>query len=153
MGGRRMSNQLVDTIINEMWWQHPRPQCHVVIMGDNNLRWLEDDYIDIVRMMINLVWRARDVPNCHVMVSTLMPSIENQDINQHVFRIYDEMLRKETIINPKYELLDLSKSLRSKDGSIKEKYFQDQVHLNESGAEVVARQIFNKVSKLPNIFF
>ena len=147
-----MSDQLVNDIINDMEWQHPRPQCHVVIMGDNNLRWLEDDFMDVLTMMTNLVHRARQIPNCHVIISTLMPSIENRHNNQHVFNTYDDMMRK-VVLDPKYDILDLSKSLISKEGLIKEKYFKDQVHLNKLGAEVVARQIFNKVSKLPNQFF
>ena len=81
-----------------------------------------------------------------------MPSIENRHNNQHVFNTYDDMMRK-VVLDPKYDILDLSKSLISKEGLIKEKYFKDQVHLNELGGEVVARQIFNKVSKLPNQFF
>ena len=146
IGSRWMSDNLVETIIANLWQQHPRPQCHVVIMGDNNLRHLEDDWQNVLRMMVNLVYRARDVPNSHVIVSTLMPSLENHKRCNPIFLEFDERLRHETILTPKHEVLDLGKSLRTKKGLIKDRFFEN-VHLNEMGAKLVAHQIFNKVTR------
>ena len=75
--------------------------------------------------------------------------IEN---NLDLFINFDQALTE--ILDTKYEMLDLRKSLKSKKGEIKEKYFKaDGVHLNKSGAEVLSKQIFNKIQRMPKEFF
>ena len=52
----------------------------------------------------------------------------------------------ENLVDCKYELLDLRKSLRTETGQIKVNLYEDLVHLNHDGSEVLARQIFSKVA-------
>ena len=64
--------------------------------------------------------------------------------NNQVFLDFDASLEK-LVIN-KCELLDLRKSLRTETGQIKVNLYEDLVHLNHDGSEVLARQIFSKVA-------
>ena len=78
--------------------------------------------------------------------------MENIENNLDTFINFDKNLAE--ILDPKYELLDLRKSLKSKSGEIKEKFYkEDGVHLNKNGAEVLSKQIFNKIQRLPIEFF
>ena len=150
-GSRQMTENFAQEILNEMNRLQPSPQVHVLIMGDNNLRWFEDDPAHILDIYMNFLSQAKQIPKSHVIISSLLPSIENQENCDPIFLQFDKDLK--TILDPKYELLDLSKSLRTKQGKIKEFLYKDEVHLNTEGAEILAKQIFNKVRPLPYEFF
>ena len=62
-----------------------------------------------------------------------------------MFLDFDASLEK-LVVDCKCELLDLRKSLRTETGQIKVNLFEDLVHLNHHGSEVLARQIFSKVA-------
>ena len=146
-----MTEYFAQEILNEMRRLEPAPQIHILIMGDNNLRWFQNEPEEILNIYTNFLNQARQIPKSHVIISTLMPSIENQENCDPIFKQFDKDLK--TFLDPKYELLDLSKSLRSKAGTIKEHLYRDEVHLNTHGGEILATQIFNKVRPLPYDFF
>ena len=150
-----MTDDLAMEIMDNIRQQSPRPQLHLLMLGDNNLRHLEDDPRMVSRRLLDVVTMAKDVPGAVVMVSTLMPSIENGDANHQIFLDFDSALKQHRteILDPRFEVLDLGKSLRNKQGAPKEHLFEDQVHLNQTGAYVVAERIFDKVVHIPHRFF
>ena len=148
--GRKMTPDLVTDILNDIRQRAPHPQLHLLMMGDNNLRHSKEDPREVSRMLMDIVNEARNYQRAYVIVSTLMPSIENINKNNQIFLDFDKDLKK--VLNPRVEVLDLGKSLRTKQGAIKEHLFEDQVHLNQTGAYVVAEQIYDKVMHTPKNF-
>ena len=132
--------------------QERKPQIHIIILGDNNLRWEKCKKEDVMKMFRFFVPRARQIPKSRVIIASLIPGIEYNEKNNEVFNEFDEDLAK--ILDKKYEYLNLRKSMRSTKGQIKEKLFKtDGVHLNEEGNNVLCKQIFEKVDRLPRKFF
>ena len=151
-GSLKMSYNISRKIIKDIESQSGNPQIHVILLGDNNLRWLKNDANEVLAMFQFLLSRTKDVRKCKIIVGTLIPTLENIENNLDTFINFDQALSE--ILDPKYEMLDLRKSLKSKNGEIKEKYYKsDGVHLNRSGAKVLTQQIFNKVQRFPRSFF
>ena len=125
----------------------------ITVLGDNNLRWFFDKPQHVLRMFEDLLVAARKIENCHIIISSLLPSIENKENCDQIFLEFDRKLK--TILDPRNELLDLQKSLRNKMGLIKEVLYDDKqdVHLSDEGAEVLSLQVFNKVRRLPHKYF
>ena len=73
----------------------PRLQVHTVVLGSNNFRHLQDDPIVILNLLRDFLMEARTIDNSHVMVSTLVPSIQNSNNCDQIF--LQEILLKKTI--------------------------------------------------------
>ena len=83
---------------------------------------------------------ARKTENCHVMVCSLLPSIENQENCNRAFLQFDRSLK--IIADPQFEIIRLEKSFRNKKLTIKNSFYDKEgVHLNEDGAEMLAKVI------------
>ena len=105
-----------------------------------------------------LLSEVSKIEKCKIIICTLMPTLQNIENNLEVFTKFDQDLERKLSLDPKYDLLDLRKSLKSKNGDIKEKFFNMDgkmagVHLNDQGATVLCNQIFNKLERLPRKFF
>ena len=150
-GGLWMSFNLAKAILKDMELKR-RPQIHIIILGDNNLRGERMEKEDVMKIFRFFIARARKIPKSRVILSSLIPSVEHNEKNNEIFNNFDEELAK--ILDKKYEYLNLRKSMRSKTGEIKEKLFKsDGVHLNEDGNDVLSKQIYNKVDRMPLKFF
>ena len=57
------------------------------------------------------------------------------------------------LITEPSELLGLNKSFRTKSGYVRNKLYEDGVHLYEKATQTLAEQIFNKVNRIPRSFF
>jgi hypothetical protein len=92
---------------------------------------------------------ARKTENCHV---RLLPSIENQENCNRAFLQFDRSLK--IIGDPQFEIIKLEKSFRNKKLAIKNSFYdKDGVHLNEDGADMLAKVIFDKTRRIPYNFF
>ena len=57
-------------------------------------------------------------------------------------------------MDPQFEIIKLEKSFRNKKLAIKNSFYdKDGVHLNEDGAEMLAKVIFDKTRRIPYNFF
>ena len=157
-GGLKMSFNIAKKIIKDVKSQEGKPQAHVVQLGDNNLRWFENEPEEVMAMFHYLLSEVSKIQKCKIIITTLMPTLQNIENNLETFTKFDQDLETKLNLDPKYDLLDLRKSLKSKNGDIKEKFFKMDgkmagVHLNEQGAMVLCNQIFNKLERLPRKFF
>ena len=110
-----------------------------------------DDPAEVFSIFTYLVTEARKIKNCFLIVSTLIPSVENQENCDGFFNEFDENLKS---LCPPSELLNLNKSfLRSKSGKIIWQLYEDGVHLKESGSKTLAEKVFNVVNRIPKDFF
>ena len=76
-GGRKMTKKFAFEILKDMESKIPRPQINIFVMGDCNLRWFYDSPEDLYNMYGSFLLAAAQVPNCRLILSTLVPSIEN----------------------------------------------------------------------------
>ena len=76
-GGRKMTKKFAAEILKTMESKIPLPQINIFLMGDNNLRWFFDRPEDLYNMYGSFLMAAAQVPNCRLILSTLVPSIEN----------------------------------------------------------------------------
>ena len=148
----KMSYNMARKILKDVQAQSPNPQVHVIMLGDNNLRWSHSQPEDVLAMFRFLLAKSSKIQNCKIVIVSLISTLENIEEKFQIFVNFDKELAK--ILDPKHDMVDLRKSLRSKNGDIKEKLFQfDGVHLNSDEAKVLANQIFNKLERLPRKFF
>ena len=91
---------------------------------------------------------AKKIQNVVVLLCSMLPSIENQKNNEAYFLEFDERLK--LLVDSPSELIHFSKSFRDSFGQIKRRLYQeDGVHLNSDGTDVMAKQIFNHVMRIP----
>ena len=113
-----MSWDLANQILADMRLKHPSPQVRVSILGDCNLRdsWYPmDDPAELISIFEYLLTEARKIKNCHLILSGLIPSVENQENCDKYFIEFDQALKD--LCQPS-EFLSL-KSFRTKYGKIK----------------------------------
>ena len=90
---------------------------------------------------------AKKIKNSVVLLGSMLPSIENQQNNEHYFLEFDERLKR--LVDSPSDLIHFSKSFRDSVGQIKRHLYQDDgVHLNPEGTDVLAKQIFNYVMRI-----
>ena len=154
-----MTNHLADDIIADMKRQAPNPQVHVLVLANNDFNFFKFQ-------IINFLAEAREIEKCRIIVASILPSIENEkEYEEPLFVEFnmkesksDQALKHEScfrhLLDPQFELLDLSKLFRTKAGKIKCFFYQkDGDHLNVDGTQVLAKKILNNVARLPKRFF
>ena len=72
-----MTKILAEEILKYMESQSPCPQINVLVMGDNDLRWFHVQPKELYNIYRQFLMAASKVPNSRVILSTLVPSIEN----------------------------------------------------------------------------
>ena len=72
-----MTKMFAEEILKYMESQSPCPQINVLVMGDNDLRWLHVQPEDLYNIYRQFLLAASKVPNSRMILSTLVPSIEN----------------------------------------------------------------------------
>ena len=75
-------------------------------------------------MFSYLLSEVSKIKKCKIIISTLMPTLQNIENNLDTFTKFDQDLETKLKLDPKYDLLDLRKSLKSRNGDIKEKFFK-----------------------------
>ena len=109
-----------------------------------------DNPDDVFSIFTYFMMEARQIQNCYVILSTILPSKENQENCDIHFKEMDQALK---LITEPSELLGLNKSFRTKSGYVRNKLYEDGVHLDEKATKTLAEQIFNKVNRIPKNFF
>ena len=147
-----MTEWRLNQILVDMNQISPRPQVHIVVLGDNNFRNLTYDPVEVLEWLHNFMIEARQIPKSRVLVCSLIPSIENYQNCDETFRQWDKSLL--TILDPEFEIINLQKCFRTSKLEIKESlYSPDGVHLSHSGADLLAKKIFDSIRRLPINFF
>ena len=109
-----------------------------------------DDPDELFSIFKYFIMEARKIKNCFLILSTILPSVENQENCDIHFKEMDQALK---LITEPSELLGLNKSFRTKSGFVRNHLYEDGVHLNKEATQTLAEQIFNKVNRIPKSFF
>ena len=72
-----MTKFFAEEILKYMESQSPCPQIQVLVMGDNDLRWFHVQPEELYNIFRRFLLGASKVPNSRIILSTLVPSIEN----------------------------------------------------------------------------
>ena len=72
-----MTKIFAEEILKYMESRSPCPQINVLVMGDNDLRWLLVEPETLYKIYRQFLLAAFKLPNSRVILSTLVPSIEN----------------------------------------------------------------------------
>ena len=127
------------------------PQVHILLLGDNNLRRLEEDPKDYIKLVQTLVENFKNFTKCHLVLTSLLPSPATDHICKDVFKEISRSVKEiayDTTL--KVSFLNLEKSFISH-GKIKTTLYEsDEIHLNEQGAEVLASCILKHLELRPN---
>ena len=75
-GSLKMSYNISRKIIKDIKSQSGNPQIHVILLGDNNLRWMKNDANEVLEMFQFLLSRTKDIKKCKIIVGTLIPTLE-----------------------------------------------------------------------------
>ena len=151
-GGQPITQQRLNDILTDMRRIHPRPQVHVLVLGDNNFRKMEYDPVQVLGWLQNFLNEARTIEKSHVSVCTLLPSIENKAVCDETFLQWDQSLK--VILDTEFEIINIQKLFRKRNMDIREElYGDDGVHLNHRGADILAKKIFDSIRRLPHEFF
>ena len=146
-----MTEHVANQILASMKFNHPKPQVQVLVLGDCDLRdskYPMTDPDELFAIFKYFLAEAKKIPNVVVLLCSILPSIENQQNNEAYFLEFDERLK--LLVDSPSELIHFSKSFRDSYGQIKRRlYEKDGVHLNSDGTDVMAKQIFNHVMRIP----
>ena len=115
-----MSFNIAKRIVKDVRNQRGQAQIHVILFGDNNLRRNQNQPEDVLAKFKYILSEANKIQKCTFIVATIFPSISYIQENFNTFRKFDEDFAK--LEDPKYELLDLRKSFKTKKNQIKEKF-------------------------------
>ena len=93
-GGGKLDQEIVSRIIQKAKSLSGKPQLHVVLLGDNNLRHLKqgpDEYLELIQ---NLLTTLKPIPKCHLVLTSLLPSPPTNWKCAQVFKEVSEEIKK-----------------------------------------------------------
>ena len=90
----KMSYNIARKILKYVQAQSPNPQVHVIMLGDNNLRWFHNQPEDVLAMFRFLMAKSSKIQNCKIVITSLIPTLENIEENFQTFVNFDKELAK-----------------------------------------------------------
>ena len=145
-GGRRITQRIVGDICANMSRGEGEPQCHVCILGSNNLRKGEQPR-SIGNLFHQILQHGSNIPKCHVVVCGILPSPDTDKTTKSTFGDTSSLLKalvKE--YSEKSSFFDTAK-LFQKHGKVRKRFFkrrrdgQIDVHLSRRGARLLSKQL------------
>ena len=85
VGGQKITDVKLNEILLDMHRIFPKPQVHIVVLGSNNFRFLQDDPKVILNLVSDFMIEARKIRNCRTMFSSLVPSVKNKHNCDEIF--------------------------------------------------------------------
>ena len=117
------------------------------VSGDNNLRRDYETPEQLRHRVVNILEHCNGIENCWVVFTTLIPSIGWYQETKHTFKLFNEIMQSEITKYPYAELCKITRQFY-KGEKLDEQFYEDDIHLSASGAEVMARSVFRKLSFL-----
>lgn len=151
-GGRIIDSGLVESIKNDMSLRDNSPQVHVIILGSNNIRdgWRPKRILTLFREVIEHCGKLR---KCHLVICGILSSVRCDSEQRKRFQTTTAMLKqlsKEHLGHSSF--LNIGKTF-TVNGSFCQELFQDNIHLNVSGASKLAKVLVNHLQRLPKSHF
>lgn len=125
-----------------------RPKIVVLMMGTNDLNSTAmaspKETAMHVKTIIDLI--RGNLPDTRILLISTLPSIERLKNKDHIFSVRSNAMvqmifekYQEVILDDKTELLNVYPAFINPDGTAREELYQDALHLNSKGYEVLAR--------------
>ena len=155
-GGRRITPRIVGDICSDMSRGYGKPQCHVLILGSNNLRRGEEPS-EVCNLFNQILQHGSNIPKCHVVVCGILPSPEETTQSKVVFEDTSSLLKSLVKGYRKKSSFFNTAKLFQKHGRVRKRFFkrrngQVDIHLRRRGARLMSK-ILKKhlMSHFPNI--
>ena len=153
--GGRIDQNLVDEIVSTAWSTASKvsPLFIVLNYGDNNTRALlrrNGHSSAIFPLFSQLLERLEEVPFCRVIFTSLVPTFGKDEDTKEEFHSLNEFLRNLCKDRPRASYCCFVRQLFV-NGELNGEFFDDDVHLSFSGAEVMATAFHRHLYNLPRI--
>ena len=154
LGGRKITPNIVGKIIGDMNLRSGsgQPQVHVVFLGSNNIRRGSNPQ-EIIPLLRRIADHAIKMCHTHVVFCAALPGIENDHILKSKFMTLNSMIKQlSKEFRSKCSFLNLAKRFTSF-GQVKVELYDDGIHLNHEGAQLLAKVIGGHLQRLPSHLF
>ena len=145
-GGQRLTATLTSQIVDSIKSSENKPNVHVLILGDNDLRYGES-VKTLIERFEQIIEQASSVSNCFVIICSLIHGrIFERCVKTEFFKL-DRKLKILCQTKPRYARFVNLKQHLDKETS----YASDCVHLNVSGTKNLAETVFQAIWHAPNL--
>ena len=141
---------VIDKIIQEAKSISPSLQCHLIILGGNNLRWHEESVETYMAKCDSLVKKFENIPNAYLVFVSLIPSPKSHHVCEKVFlEVNTKLLSLVSGYQKFASFLNLN-DIFLPNGRINYTLFSDdKIHLTSLGTQRLAKAISAHLKKLP----
>ena len=152
-GGRKMDQSVVDQVIEEAEERSPTKQVVVLNFGDNNLRRGKETAAAVSKFFEEIVLRFEQIPFARVVLTSLVPSYGNDSETKEEFNRLNNMLKNLCRNKNRASYSKITKNLKTEDYRAidGDKFYEDDVHFNATGAEVFANAIYTHLHNLRSV--
>ena len=151
-GGQELNNEIISKIVQNAknLCRSGTPQVIIVLLGDNNLRNLNQPPNEYLKMIEDLLEQMQQISKCHLVLTSLLPSPKTNWKCKFVFRDVSNTI-KELVghENLKASFMNLNGKFLIQGEPDLSLFLSDKIHLNERGAKILAASIKNHLNKLP----
>ena len=147
VGSRKLDYDVINMILQDAHSPKSGLQIHVILLGDNNLRYNMESTNSFIQKCEYLVQRLSCVPNCKLVFVSILPCSKTKE----KFLEANSKLKKLSFRSNFVSYLDLENTrFFTNNGAINESLFYDRIHLKDSGSKILAKLIFKHCSLLGN---
>ena len=149
----KISESLVEEILEDVHAWSGQPQVHVLIVGGNNLR-EGQEAPEVVKLFTRLLKATSTVKRCFVIVVSFIPDCISDQACKARFIEASKYLRKQcNKFKGTCSLVNSQKIFLSHGELIKDMYVNDGVHLSVAGSKALAKVIGKTLSYVPQSVF
>ena len=151
--GGKIDQDLVEEIVSTALSVSPSPHFIIVNYGDNNIRALvrrNGHSSAIFPLFSQLLDRLEQIPFCRVVFTSLIPTFGKDQDTKEEFHSLNEYLRNLVKGRPTASFCCFVRQFFV-DGELHGDFFDDDVHLSFSGAEIMANAFHRHLYSLPRI--
>ena len=149
----KISESLVEEILEDVHAWSGQPQVHVLIVGGNNLR-EGQEAPEVVQLFTRLLKATSTVKRCFVIVVSFIPDCISDQACKARFIEASKYLRKAcNKFKGTCSLVNSQKIFLSHGELIKDMYVNDGVHLSVAGSKTLAEVIGKTLSYIPQSVF
>ena len=138
----KLENHVIDKILEQVRSRSPKMQCHVILLGGNNLRWHDESVDTYISKCASLVQKFRDFPNAKLIFVSLIPSPKSHHICANTFDLVNDKLQILAAQNQAFTSFLNVNVIFLPNGRINHAMFcGDNIHLTRDGTHNIALAI------------
>ena len=154
--GGKINGHTVNTIRDRIQMIAPQPIVIVLIYGGNNVcdRQAPEHFFPFFEQLVNM---AYEFENLHFIVCGLIPRPKTDAFTKSAFAKASTLLKNLCKRNHLKATFLSTAKLFGEDGAILTEFYHErrgsEVHMNEAGAKILAKAIFNAIRSIPKSTF